>query len=965
MAAAINPADIVAAHTRVAAAIADLPSAMRNAPKQAALSLSPPSPQTPVDARVLVRARTSFGDTVHLAFGAHARPLELRCIRDGLWSAELRMQSADDLSLRFGVRRADCRSVEWQHTSRSLPVPPRDARGDVLICEDADDVTHKAFTSAAFSRVIFRRDPHSSVEDAARAQSKAVEDAARMRNVAVVFGVRAPRVEDDHAVYVLGNSPALGDWRAEDAVRLCDAHAPLWSVCVPLPRDHISRAIEYRFIIKHLKTGAVVAQEIGVRVLHIAPDVCALAALEGSAPVILAFVNSEFKYGTRWRGAGVALPVFSIRSCDSCGVGEFNDLPKLVDFCVATGHQLLQLLPVNDTTSHNDWRDSYPYSAVSCFALHPQYLNIESLGVLPDDMRVEYEEARQRLNALSEIDYEEVMRVKTSLVRRMYALHKAEFLKSAEFIEWFQEHQHWLVPYALFRFFMEINGTAQFDKWGKRARITPALIERFASADSFHFDYLGMVYYTQFHLHKQLEHASEYAAERQVVFKGDLPIGVNRYCADTWLNPHLFRLHMQSGAPPDSFSENGQNWGFPTYDWAAMKADGYAWWRQRLGHMARFFHAYRIDHILGFFRIWEIPHGFRTGMCGHFRPALPIRKSELEMRGLWDFDRYTLPYVHDALLKEQLGDDWLCVRDRFFEPLWGDRLRFLKEFDTERKVEAALPVEETMAESKRAFNEKVRVVLVRLLNNVILLRDEDDSDAFHPRFMMTKTSSYQELDSDEWKRTLQEMSDDYFYRRQDELWRASAMQKLPMMGEASDMLVCGEDLGFVPACVPSVMEETGILGLAVQRMPAGDAEFGLPEEYGHACVASTSSHDVSTLRAWWEALGDDARGRYWHDVLYHDGGAPRECSAEIVREILAQHLQSQAMWIITPIQDLIAMDERVRRPVAEEEQINVPSNPEHYWRFRLHLDMDAILGNDGLISKLGALNKEHGRGGTY
>ncbi len=903
---------------------------------------------------------------MHFARGQRndTRPIELYCERDGVWTAKAVFETETDLStVRFGIS-SEYTPVEWQRSPRKFPIPPTSSeRGPVLILEDANERIDDPLHSAAFTNVVFRRHNRMSQADVSHSRDAVVKKAAEMDGVATVFGVRAPRVSPDHAVYILGNIPALGGGNAENAVPLSDADAPLWSVCLPLQRTDITNLLEYRFIIKD-SSGNVVTVEQGVRLLNVTNEDLG-DVKSGTAPVVCAYANSGFRYTRKWRGAGIALPVFSIRSDSSCGVGEFNDLIKVVDLCVATGQQLLQLLPVNDTTCYRTARDSYPYSAVSCFALHPQYLNIESLGELPADLRAEYNAERTRLNALPEIDYEDMMRVKARFIKVMYALQKQTFLQSPEFTEWFAEHQQWLVPYALYRFFTEVNGTSEYDKWGERVSLTPEEMEQFAAPDSFHFDYLGVVYYTQFHLDKQLTRASQYAAEREVIFKGDLPIGVNRYCADTWLNPHLFHLNMQAGAPPDYFSQDGQNWGFPTYNWEAMKADGYAWWRLRLGHMARYFHAYRIDHILGFFRIWEIPAGMRTGMSGRFRPVYGLGREELESRGLWDFDRYTMPYVRDAILEEMIGEGWFRVKERFFETMWEDRLKFKDEYNTERKVDKALELADDAPEYEKEFNEKVRAVLTKLQNNVCLLRDVDDEDIFHPRYMVTTTSSFQELASDDWKRILSELHEDYFFRRQDALWRTSAMEKLPMMKEASDMLVCGEDLGLVPACVESVMETTGILSLAVQRMPDGDTEFGIPSTYKYECVASTSSHDVSTVRGWWGELDDGARQRYWTNILHRCGGAPKECSGELVEEMLASHMKSPAMWVITPIQDLLGMDELVRRRVATDEQINDPSNPLHIWKFRLHLSVEQILANPKLIMKMRSLNREYGRGEAY
>ncbi|CDF34252.1 Disproportionating Enzyme type 2 [Chondrus crispus] len=747
---------------------------------------------------------------------------------------------------------------------------------------------------------------------------------------------------------------------------MADCNSPVWETCVALPADAMD--VSYRFIIRNKATKKLVLEDVVERRLCLNhEDKVFLSKKAGVAPIVLAPSEASIRFPTNWKGAGVALPVFSIRSATSCGVGEFNDLPKVVDLCVAAGYQLLQLLPINDTTSNNNFRDSYPYSAVSSFALHPQYLNIESLGNMPSSVAKEYRVEKDRLNALDKIDYMKVMEVKTRFIRMMYKRYKEEFLESKEFLTWFEDNQGWLVPYALFRFFMEVNGSSNYDQWGARKSVSLADMEKLASPESFHFEYLGVAYYTQFHLHKQLSAAAKYAAEHHVVFKGDLPIGVNRYCVDTWVNPHLFRLNMQAGAPPDFFSAHGQNWFFPTYNWDAMSKDNYAWWRYRLGHMAKYFHAYRIDHILGFFRIWEIPAGFKTGMSGRFYPAHGISRQELESLGLWDIDRFVKPYVHDGILQELFHEDWWKIKDRFFEPLWHDRLKFKEEFDTERKVEQALVLPEDAPKAEKQYNENVQNHLFDIFNNVCLLADVEDPNAFHPRFKMQTTKSYAELDSNEWKGALCNLHEDYYHRRQEELWKKNGLERLPMMKSASEMLVCGEDLGMVPHCVPAVMKETSILSLAVQRMPAGDVEFGKPSEYPYECVATTSSHDTSTFRGWWEEIPRELRAQYWTEIMgrSRDTQPPAICTPEIVEWAVADHLASPAMWTIFPLQDILGMDQKLRVKDAASERINDPSNPDHVWCFRLHLNIEDITTNEGFVGKLARLNMQHNRGSAY
>lgn len=857
--------------------------------------------------------------------------------------------------------------IIWESgPARELHISDYLMRGDLLVRDvwrPEPDSVRDIFSTSAFADVLFRRRDRMGEKLLEAAQNAALTKALVLGKASFVaqFSVFVQRVADGDQVCLMGDCEQLGNWNAQSAIPMADTDAPVWKVSVALPP---LATVNYKFVIRRQNT--VIVQDVTDRCLQLnQQDKDYLSRSIGTAPIVLPPAEAAFRFPTQWKGAGLAIPVFSLRSKNGCGVGEFNDLIALVDFCVETGYQLLQLLPINDTTANNGYKDTYPYSAVSSFALHPQYLNIESLGNLPSPLQKEYNKERDRLNALPEVDYIQVMAVKSRFIREMYKIHKDEFLDSRAFKAWFDENQDWLVPYALFRFFTEVNGSSNFDKWGTRSSISADEIRQLASPDTFHFEYLAVVYYTQYHLHRQLEVAAGYAADHQVIFKGDLPIGVNRYGVDAWVNPHLFRLTMQSGAPPDFFSTDGQNWLFPTYDWDAMKKDNYGWWRARLGAMAKYFHAYRIDHILGFFRIWEIPESFRTGMSGRFFPAHAITRQELEGLGLWDIDRYIKPYVKDHILQQVFQEDWWKIKERFFEPLW-DRLKFKEKYKTEKKVEKALELAADAPPTEREYNEKVVKKLFVLFNNVCLVQDVADENMFHPRFLMQNTSSFGEL-SDQWKSDLLHLYEDYFKNRQDELWKQNGLERLPMMKSASNMLVCGEDLGFVPDCVPIVMKQTSILSLAVQRMPADDVDFGIASSYDYECVATTSSHDTSTFRGWWEEMAAEERHKYWTQVMNRDAGSvpPAECSTEIVEWAVGDHLASPAMWAIFPIQDLLGMDKDMRRKDSTEEQINNPANAKHIWKFRLHVTIEEMSGNSMLVARLAKLNKDHRRGAAY
>ena len=301
-----------------------------------------------------------------------------------------------------------------------------------------------------------------------------------------------------------------------------------------------------------------------------------------------------------FRGAGTAVPVFSLRTAGDFGIGEFKDLKPLVDWAAATGQCIIQLLPVTDTTRRGEWKDSYPYSPVSSFALHPLYIHLQDLGIRET---AAFRKEQAELNALPELDYPRVFKAKMAWIRKAFETRGAKDLSSAAYKRFYLENAYWLGEYSEFCARRDSNET-EYHAW------------------------------IQYHLDRQFSEMVAYARSKGISFKGDLPIGVSGDSADAYWHPELFNLDSSTGAPPDFFSVDGQNWGFPTYNWEEMAKDDYAWWKSRLRHMSRYFDAFRIDHILGFFRIWEIPAGFKGGLLGHFNPALPYSAEEIYAQGL-------------------------------------------------------------------------------------------------------------------------------------------------------------------------------------------------------------------------------------------------------------------------------------------------------------------------------------------
>ena len=744
------------------------------------------------------------------------------------------------------------------------------------------------------------------------------------------FKVKAPLLEQGQTLCLLGNTAALGNWDTSRPIQLNRVPGQGW-LTAELDLTNQPFPIEYKYGVFNFVQGQFVRYEGGNN--RFLDDTVA----QGKQTI----VNDGFAMlpSTNWRGAGVAIPVFSLRSQASFGVGEFTDLKALADWCRVVGLKVIQILPVNDTSATHTASDSYPYAAISAFALHPLYLNVSRVATAANQKLLVAEEAeRKRLNAIKEVDYETVMRKKMVLLKELYGLQRERTFKSREYKHFFEGNKHWLNPYAAFCYLRDRNGTPDFSRWDSHRTYDAKAIANLVAETSPAWPEIAFHFFVQFHLHAQLKQTTEYAHGKGVILKGDIAIGVYRYGADAWQEPELYRMEMQAGAPPDAFGIKGQNWSFPTYNWPRMKETDFAWWKRRFAQMGNYFDAFRIDHVLGFFRIWSIPLDAVEGIMGRFVPAIPVRVNEFAALGIWfDHDRYTKPFITDQVLAEIFGSSAELVKANFLEIERPGTYRLKAEFATQRQVRDHFVNLEASPQ-----NQALKQGLFDLISNVILLEDEAAPGEFHFRFSIETTLSFKHLESAT-RDQLRELYIDYFFRRQDDFWMKEAMQKLPALKRVTNMLVCGEDLGMVPACVPEAMKQLGLLSLEVQRMPKRlNQEFSHPKDAPYLSVVTPSTHDMSTVRGWWKE--DRAvTQRFYNQELGLAGAAPEDCEPWINRAILRQHLDSPAMWSIFLLQDLLGMDGRLRRPDPAEERINVPADPRNYWRYRMHLWLEDLL----------------------
>ena len=673
--------------------------------------------------------------------------------------------------------------------------------------------------------------------------------------------VRAPQLRIGEQLGIVGPGDALGNWDPVKAVPMFEHDYHEW--VVSLDADKLPQTFEFKFVL--LGIDVPMWEECGNRTISL-PEI-------GNSEVVVYELQQAYFSVYPWKGAGTVIPVFSLRSEGSFGVGDFGDLKKMVEWVDKTNQRILQVLPINDTNMTGTWQDSYPYNSISIYALHPQYTDFRQLPAIKDEAkRAEFEALRQELNALPQIDYERMFKAKIAYLRELFAQEWKHVKATKAYKEFFENNKEWLVPYAAFCYYRDQYGTAVFSQWPKEATV-----EAIRSTNQ----EVQFWYFVQFNLDQQMHAAHDFARDHRVILKGDIPIGISRDGVEAWVEPKYFNLNGQAGAPPDAFSADGQNWGFPTYNWDEMLKDGCQWWVRRFRKMAQFFDAYRIDHVLGFFRIWEIPVPETSGLKGQFAPALGMSREEIEGYGV---------YNHMELF---------------------------------------------LVDHKRA-------------------------DRWHPRIAVQYTEDYERLDDGE-KYNFNRLYNDYFYRRNNQFWYQEAMKKLPRLTQATRMLCCAEDLGMVPDCVPWVMNELRILSLEIQSMPKDDkVRFGHLSRNPYRSVCTISTHDMPTLRQWWDE--DEERTQdYFNSMLYRGGAAPHPLPGWLAKDIVSRHLTSPSMLCLLSLQDWLSIDEQLRLPDANAERINIPANPRHYWRYRMHLTIEQLLKSDDFNETIKTLVKQSGR----
>lgn len=811
------------------------------------------------------------GEKLFIACSDSQKELALEQNKEHVWSREISINPLKNstISYKYSVHKQNGQVYYEAGKPRSIAI---DAKTLAVDCCDqwCGNNNDAPFLTAPFTDVYF-------TEDNAKPYS-----CTHKSDHELILRSIIPNIPKDCEVRISGSHPALGEWNPQKSVVMMCTEGQRKEISINTER-FAGEEWEYKFVLFNKKENRYIWEEGENR------KIC-IPSINSNSTMIAEQPSPHFGISAP-RFAGCAVPVFSLRSKSSHGTGDFKDIRLLADWAKAVGLSVIQLLPINDTTAHLSWMDSYPYNCISTLALHPLYINLEELGELDDlDLKAELKQEQQTLNSLKFLDYTQTWNSKMRYCRAMYRQDKESVLKSDDCRKFIEDNNEWLMPYAVFCTLRDHFGTADFKTWGtvgkmQTSEFSKELIEELCSDSSLFADDIYFYVYLQYNLNRQMCATKEYAHKCGVAIKGDIPIGIARYSVEAWQYPHLFNFSQSAGAPPDFFSKTGQNWGFPTYNWDKMAEDGYAWWKQRLSLFSKYFDAYRIDHILGFFRIWETPVEYSDGRLGHLSPALPFTPQQIQEMGV----PFTTP-------EEMCGG---IVENGTVQPTY----------------------------------------------NGLFIEDPYNKGHYHPMISAKDGSMYQSL---EWwqKEAFNHLYDYYFFQRHNELWYCNAMRKLQQLIAATNMLACGEDLGMLSESVTRCMENLKILSLELMIMPKQfGAGLGNPATYPYLSVCTTSTHDSETMRMW---LGKHSGT---------DDASPERCI-----EILKQNLAAPSMLAIFPLQDWISIDSNIRNVHVNDERINDPSNPHHYWRYRVHLNIEELIDAAQMNTTISAIVRESGRG---
>jgi len=649
---------------------------------------------------------------------------------------------------------------------------------------------------------------------------------------------------------------------------------------------------------------------------------------------------------------GAVVPVGALRGSKPSAVGEFPDLAEFALLCKKMKVKLIQLLPVNDTGL-----ESSPYFSLTAFALHPLFLRI---GDVPEAAPF-----KDKITALNKefagearFPYPKVLRAKMALLREIYLSNEtaiADKAKAGGTLAAWIDHNAWVKPYAVYRRLKEANNLYSWQDWKEHRDVTADDIAALWKDPQYRTEHLFWAW-LQEALDAQFSAAAKAVADAGIMLEGDLPILMNNDSCDVWAHQNIFFQELSAGAPPDMYSPDGQNWGFPLYNWAAQEEDGYAWWKRRLAVAGKYYQAYRIDHVLGFFRIWSSSHRDYSSVLGRYVPFTPVTGGDLRKLGI-DKGRVrwlSLPHIPTEELWSALrsagnlteADIAAAAKKVFTKAL--DRVGGEELWVFKRKIKGEKDIDAL------GLHPAIRPYLMGMWHNRLFL--EYAKGKFSPTWYYRESRAYGTLSADE-KRNMEELLSKRM-AKSEKIWESHGKKLLSVLVESSPMLPCAEDLGAVPNCVPKVLTRLKILGLRVVRWHRRwdqDKQPYIPfEDYPELSVCTAAVHDSSTIREWWEREADQKQFANFIGA----SSLSKTYTPDVAKAILFKTATARSRFRVFQIQDLLHLSGKWYAADPAVERVNVPGSCNEFnWTYRLPASIGEIAKDRDLVKTVAELSK--------
>lgn len=983
--------------------------------------------------RFRVNYQTSYGqelyvcgDPVELGKWNPKKAVLLEYVGNGYWEGSIRLPLNDKPQVLYYkyIVFTSARNYFWEGEENhrfELSAAQQPTIFEINDVYHWNDPINDIYSTSPFTNVLNRRSHSTPPSEIAQ-----TADNTPPNKVKITFIVNSPHVKPNQNLVIVGSSPEIGYWHPENGVKMSDLTFPEWKATIIF--DKSSLPIEYKYCITEKSPSLPGAFSNALwesrpnRVCQINSSNNSRDSIKYSIFIDDWITNPNSK---QFKGFGITAPLFALRTEESLGIGQYTDIQKLVEYCNKVGASMINMLPINDTTTDGSWNDSNPYRHISAFALHPIYIDLQQVAEIHPECQptlADLNQAKSDLNSCPKVDYPNVFNYKMKKLHEIFELIKNTLDANDDYNSFINKNAQWLKPYALFSVLRDKYHGIDYNQWDETHKNGKGplsdqefseLLERYSTDTVFY-------YWVQFICEEQFKAAKNYARKRRVVLKCDVSIGVPSLSADCWLYPSLFNLDMTTFPLTSCDSHSSLEYVYqmfndtkdiendftcPSYNWPQNATTDFSWWRLRLRRLADLFDAIELEHIFEFFRTWDVPReSCVRSILGHYEPSLSYSKGDLKNRGFFDIDKLIKPNINWSSITNrfgpQVGEE---VANTFFVQAQNcirsqQKFVFKPEYDTEVKISDFL----NQPNTQRLFNinseiEKIEFQnkLFELLSNVILVEDKTKPEHYNVRCQMLIESvkrrphgssgqfDYDIIESNAWteqeKNNLKSLSYDFYDGRQKELWLELSNQRFRMLKETTKMLICAEEVGQTDDVLSKNIQDRGFISLHVQRVPDtsypttcnagtinslslfGTKLFDKIRQFPYFSIATPSTVNMHSIRGWWAQEDREIIKRFWREEIWRIDEPPTECEAWIQEIILKQHLWAESIWTVFLLQDLVGIDERFRSQNPEDERINDPNDKNHHWDYRFPFSIEELISASDLSYKIRGFVEASGR----